>query len=211
MPSAPHAQNIREVLTDSAESVFKRLAAGDDEAVIATDLGVYPAQMRKFYAAAPEYRELYRDALDASQQLQALARQKKKATQPKGGQTQLEKIAQFAEDILDMLREGALIREIARGYEVQYSTIGKYFNVDETRKAAYAEALTEGGHALAEKSVEVTMAVALDGTDAKVMDTRSARLAWLAAKRNAVYDNQQKIQHSGTMVSSVSIDISTGD
>lgn len=211
MAANPSKRIIIEVLTEMAQEVFDRLATGEEDAVIATELGVYPAQLKKFYSLSAEHREPYRAALESAQQMQAQARAKKKVSGLRAVRTQREMVEMFAAEILDLLRDGSLVREVARGYEVDSAVIVRYFRGDDARKVEYEEALEEGGHALAEKSVEVTMGVALDMTDAKVMDTRSNRLAWLAAKRNVAYDNRQQIKHSGTLVSSVSIDIGTGD
>jgi hypothetical protein len=208
MAANPHKRKMMQVLTEKAKELFALLASGKTEAEVAESVGVFPAQMRKFYASHEDFRDPYRSALQAAQDLRDA--QAKKVAKVKGAPTQTQKIAMFEQEILNHLREGCLIRGVAKMYEVDYAAIVKYFRADE-RRAEYEAALKEGGHALAEKSVEVTFYRVLDLTDAKVMDTRSNRLAWLAAKRNEQYDNRQSIKHSGTLVSSVSIDISTGD
>lgn len=211
MAANPNKRKMIEVLKEKAQDIFKRIKAGDDEAAIASDLGVYPAQLKKFFTLSEEFREPYRKALEEAQEMRNAEARNKKVKKVKGVATAAEKLAMFEAEILDRLREGALIREVARGYEIDAADVSRYFRGNPDRSAAYDEALKEGGHALAEQSVEVTNGIALDLVDAKVMETRSNRLAWLAAKRNDQYDNRQQIKHSGTLVASVSIDIGTGD
>lgn len=209
MAGSPKGRALRELLKEHADKLLQRIAAGDDIHELCKQLGIFPAQLHKFFANVPEYRERYRTALETAKELQAEVRQKsgRKVAKVKGFKTQREIVAMFQEEILDRLREGQLVREIAAGYEVDYSEISKHFHSSEELTAIYNSALEEGGHALAEQSVQVTQGVALDLVDAKVMETRSNRLAWLAAKRNKQYDQRQQVDLKGQMTHSVSIDI----
>lgn len=202
-------KKLRELLVSKADEVLEQIAAGNDIQEMCKQLGIFPAQLHKFFSAIPEYRERYRAALESAKALEAEVRIKsgRKVARVKGFKSQREIVAIFADEILDRIREGALIREIAAGYEVDYSEISKHFRSTEELSAAYSAALEEGGHALAEAAVAVTQGVALDLVDAKVMDTRSNRLAWLAAKRNKQYDQRQQLDVKGHMTTSVSIDI----
>ncbi len=209
MAGGPKGKALRDLLTQQADSILERIAAGEDVHEMCKQLGIFPAQLAKFYTVVPEFRDRYRTALETAKSLHAEVRNKasRKVARVKGFKTQREIVAMFQEEILDRIREGALIREIAAGYEVDYSEISKHFHSTEELTAAYTKALEEGGHALAEKAVAVTEGVALDLVDAKVMETRSNRYAWLAAKRNKQYDQRQQVDLKGQMTHSVSIDI----
>jgi predicted transcriptional regulator len=213
MASNPHQNQLTELLTTKADELMEKIAAGHDIQDMAAELGVYPAQLKKFFASSPAHRDKFREALETAKELrEAVVRtSKKKAASVGKPKTQAEIVAMFADEILARIAEGELTRKIARGLEVDQSTVSRYFNSSDELKQKYREAIEEGGHALAEMSVEVTEGVALDAVDASVMQTRSNRLAWLAAKRNEIYDQRQQIKHSGTLVSSVSIDIGAGD
>lgn len=209
MAGKPNGRELRKLLTEQADSLLERIAAAEDIQELCKQLGIYPAQLHKFFSVVPEFRERYRTALETANQLRVEVRQRagRKVAKVKGFKTQREIVAMFEEEILDRLRAGALVREVASGYEVDYSEISKHFNSSEELKLAYVAALEEGGHALAEQSVEVTQAVALDLVDAKVMETRARQLSWLAAKRNKQYDQRQQVDLQGKLTHSVSIDI----
>lgn len=209
MAGNPKGKALRDLLTQQADSLLEQIATGADVPELCKQLGIFPSQLHKFFSTMPQYRERYREALQTAKEMLAETRKKagRKVAKVKGFKSQREIVAMFQEEILDRIREGALIREIATGYEVDYSEISKHFRSTEELSAIYTAALEEGGHALAEKAVAVTDGVALDLVDAKVMETRSSRYAWLAAKRNKQYDQRQQVDLKGSLTTSVSIDI----
>ena len=209
MAANPNARKLKEVLTGLADSLLDRIAAAEPIADIAKDVGIYPAQIQRFFLSIPDLRERYRAALESAQALEAEVNIKAtaKVKKAKGYKTQMEIAAMFEQEILDRLENGELVREVAAGYQIDHAVISRYFRSTEPLKAKYTQALEDGGHSLAERSVQAANGIALDLTEAKMAELRSNRLAWLASKRNSMYDQRQQIKLDGNMVHSVSIDI----
>ena len=209
MAANPNARKLKEVLTGLADTLLDRIAAAEPIADIAKDVGIYPAQIQRFFLSIPDLRERYRAALESAQALEVEVNIKAtaKVKKAKGYKTQMEIAAMFEQEILDRLENGELVREVAAGYQIDHAVISRYFRSTEPLKAKYTQALEDGGHSLAERSVQAANGIALDLTEAKMAELRSNRLAWLASKRNSMYDQRQQIKLDGNMVHSVSIDI----
>lgn len=203
MAGNPNARKLRELLTEKADWLLKKIATGQPMAELAKELGVYPAQIDKFMVVMDEYRERYRAALQSAKDMNEKTQAKVKKT--KGMKTQAEICELFEAEILDALADGKLIREVAAGLQISYPVISRYFNANEGRKTRYDAALTEGSHSMAEQSVAVTDGIAFNLVEAKMVELRASRLAWLASKRNPQYD--QRIAIKGEMAHAISIDI----
>ncbi|MES2941875.1 MAG: hypothetical protein V4772_03280 [Pseudomonadota bacterium] len=198
-------KKLKDVLTEKADGILQRIRSAETLHDIARDVGVYPAQIDKFLRTLEAYREPYREALQTAAALNAktLAKVKK----ARGHRTHLEIVGIFEQEILDRLVEGELVREVAEGYQVGYAAVGRYFRSSEELTARYQAAMMEGGHALAEKSVQAAQSVVFDATEARMADLKSRRLAWLAAKRNPQYDQRQQLEVKGHLTHSVTLDI----
>lgn len=208
MASKPTRKLIVEVLTDRAEEILCRIAAGDELDDLGREYGIWPFHIRKFYAGSPEFRELYREALDSYEKMRAEARGGRGGDQTRLPETHEDIVARNEDAILGMLTDGYLVLEVAQYLEVQRAAITRYFRATEERKARYEAALNEeGADAMAERAVMAGNKPALDLVDAKMAELRSTRLAWLAGQRNAKYSPRQNIDLKGSMTHNVSIDI----
>lgn len=208
MASKPNRKLIVEVLTERAEEILCRIAAGDELEDLGREYGIWPFHVRKFYAGSLEFRELYREALESYELMRADARGSRGGDQMHLEETQEEVVARNEQAILDMLTEGLLVLEIAQRLEVQRAAITKYFRADDERRARYEAAMNDdGADAMAERSVLAGTKPALDLVDAKMAELRSNRLAWLAGQRNAKYSPRQNIDLNGSLTHNVSIDI----
>lgn len=205
MASNPKAKQIAQVLTEKAADILAALRRGEELDDIGRPMGIYPFHIKKFYANSPDLREAFREALDSGVKMRM-------ASKPKGkkranGEAQAV-ISRNLDQIIQMLKDGFLLGEVAELFELSRSTISEYMHGQGDELAArYEAALNEGGHALAEKSVAVTLRPIFDLTDAKTAELQARQLAWLASKRNSLYSDKQQIDLNHKVQGSVSISI----
>jgi hypothetical protein len=213
MAGQSKGRKLREMLGEKADWLLEQLASGRTVHEVAKEIEVWPAQIVEFFTLQPELRDRYRMALvkQAAMNVIVVAKEGKTGRPKKGSKpkTNAEIVADHESEILLSLFDGETVLRIAEGLMVRRADIAAYFKANEDRAALYADAMLEGGAAMAEKAIAVGEGVALDATDAKVMAIRANGLQWLAAKRNAQYDNRQAIDLKGQVSHSISIDIST--
>lgn len=206
MASNPKAKQIAQVLTDKAAEVFASLRRGEKLDDIGRPMGIYPFHITKFYANSPELRDAFRDALATGEKMREPAKAKDKKKRANGERAAL--IARNVDQIIEMIQGGALVSEVAELFEISRSGISEYMRSNGDELAArYEAALNEGGHALAEKSVAVTLRPIFDLTDAKTAELQARQLSWLASKRNSLYSDKQQIDLNHKVQGTVSISI----
>lgn len=205
MASKPNSRRIAEILTDRADEVLAAIATGKDLDEIGRPLGIYPFHITKFYANSVEHRQRFVEAMGIWKKMREEVKGAKKRRKP---DETAALIARNADAILNMVSDGVLLGEVGDLLEVSRSSISEWFGrQDDEMKARYEAAKTEGGHALAEKSVAVTMQPIFDLTSAKTAELQARQLAWLASKRNAEYGDKQQLDLNHKVAGSVSISI----
>jgi len=213
MAGNPKSKKLREMLAEKADYILEQLASGRDVYEVATELELWPAQLVEYFTVTPEMRDRYRMALTKQAAMNVIVKAKTgKTGRPKKGtkeKTNAQLVAEHEDKILLSLYDGETVLKIAEQLMVRRADIAAHFKSTEARSALYADAMLEGGAAMAEKAIAVTEVPALDTVDARVMQIRATGLQWLAAKRNAQYDNRQAIDLKGSLTHNVSIDIST--
>lgn len=207
-------QKLREMLAEKADYILEQLASGRTVHEVAAELDLWPAQLVEYFTVTPEMRDRYRMALTKQAAMNVIVAVKagKPTGRPKKGtkvKTNAELVAEHEDTILLALYDGETVLKIAENLMVRRADIAAYFKKDEARAALYADAMLEGGAAMAEKSIAIGERPALDNVDTKVMQLQMNGLQWLAAKRNAQYDNRQAIDLQGKVQHTVSIDIAT--
>lgn len=206
MASNPKSKQIAQVLTEKTADILAALRRGETLDDIGRPLGIFPFHIKKFYANVPETREVFREALEVGEKMRATAKPKDKKKRANGEAAAL--ITRNLDQIIQMLKDGFLLGEIAELFELSRSSISEYMHSNGDELAArYEAALNEGGHALAEKSVAVTLRPIFDLTDAKTAELQARQLAWLASKRNSVYSDKQQIDLNHKVQGQVSIQI----
>lgn len=207
MASKPNAKRIAEILTDKADEVLSAIATGKDLDQIGREWGIYPFHIKKFYANSVDHRDRFRESMVSWQRMRVEAKTAK-GKKKRGNGEASELIARNVDSILQLVSDGVMLGEIGELFELSRSTISEWFNSqDDDMKARYEAAKTEGGHALAEKSVQVTLRPIFDLTDAKTAELQARQLAWLAGKRNPVYGDKQQVDVNHKVQGAVTITI----
>lgn len=208
MASKPKAKLIAEVLASRADEIIGRVGAGDDLADLARNYGIWPYHVRKFFSGMPEYVERFRDAVEAGEKLRAKSKRGRGGDQREASPTHAEIIKRHEDDILEMIRGGMLVLEVAQLLEVQRAAITRHFSSTEDLKARYQEALNdEGADAMAERAVMATVRPAFNLVEAKMAELQATRLSWLAGQRNPRYSPKQDLNLNGALTHNVTIDI----
>lgn len=207
MTAISNSKRIASILTENAEKVLAKIRTGQDLDEIGREWGIFPFHIKKFYGNHEAYREQFLDAMATWQAMRQEARTGKKK-RANGATADI--IKRNADLILQHIADGMLLGQIASLLEVSRSSISEWFKAqDDDMKARYEAAKKEGGHALAERSVIVTMQPVIDLTHAKQVEMQARQLSWIAAKRNDEYADKQKVEgdHKHTLGGGVSISI----
>lgn len=215
MASQPKGRKLQELLSEMADEILGAIGSGKTLHEVSKQFGVWPDQIDKFFCANPELRESYRLALVKQKALNVIvdAKSGKKPGRPKKGakeKTNAELVAEHEEAILMELCDGMTVTEIAAHLMVRRADVWKHFQATDELRARFEAAKVEASHAHAERALLIPQqGVALDMTDAKVMEMQVDTSKWYAGKLNPTYDAKQQVDLKGNLTHSVSIDIKT--